>query len=150
MTVCCEMMRSNLDHKCEQHPDPYDCPDAVVVGPPSSSGWGLPVHDGGHSRITIKFCPWCGTEVGKGVHTTNTLGHDWKRGPELSDLQSALKPFGIFVYEDPSSEGSDWFGYILSNQEMTRPECEKLAEDNYEEGLEEPPPLHADDSYYEN
>jgi hypothetical protein len=131
------MMRSNLDHKCEQHPDPYDCADAVVVGPPRSS-WGLPVHDGSHSHITIKFCPWCGTKVGEGTHTTSGLGHDWKRGPELSDLVGALKPFGVFVYEDPSSEGTDWFGYILSNQEMAQAEREKWAdEDEWDEDEDE-------------
>lgn len=132
MEPCCHMMKVHLNVPCKQHEDPFDCPDSTIVGPPKSSGWGIPVRDGSHSYITIEFCPWCGTKVGKGVHTTSGLGHDWKRGPEMEDLQRALKPFGIQVYEDPSSEGSDWFGYILSDKEMTRAECEQWAEDRME------------------
>ena len=29
--------------------------------------------------------------------------------------------------------GPDWFGYVLSNQEMTRPECEKWADEDGDE-----------------
>jgi len=58
---CCSMMKAHLNKTCEQHDSPYDC-DCVIVGPPLTK-WGLPVHDGGHSRITINFCPFCGTKL---------------------------------------------------------------------------------------
>jgi len=60
---CCEMMGEHLNRKCEQHPDLYDCPDVVITGPPEQSKWGLPIHDGGHSFISIQFCPFCGKKL---------------------------------------------------------------------------------------
>jgi len=40
---------------------------------------------------------------------------DWKDTLELSDLKDALKPFHIRVYNDIFCEGSDQYGFILSN-----------------------------------
>jgi len=40
---------------------------------------------------------------------------DWKDTLELSDLSEALKPFHIRVYNDIFCEGSDQYGFILSN-----------------------------------
>jgi hypothetical protein len=48
--------------RCDEHPDPYECADNVVVQ--TESGYfGLPVHDGGSSHVVIQFCPWCGTRL---------------------------------------------------------------------------------------
>ena len=59
---CCQDMQYQVEYRCEQHPDPYDCPDNVIVK--ADAGYfGLPVHDGGSSHIVIRFCPWCGTEL---------------------------------------------------------------------------------------
>jgi len=47
------------------------------------------------------------------------ISWDYKSGPSLTELVKILKPFKINIYEDPSCAGSDSFGYILSNQELT-------------------------------
>ena len=59
---CCEIMSQQLNKTCEQHKDPFDC-DGTVVGPPVMKNWGLPVPDGSHSYIQIKFCPFCGEKL---------------------------------------------------------------------------------------
>lgn len=46
---------------CDQHPDPWGCPDALVVK--TSNGWGIPIRDGGSSWSKIDFCPWCGVKL---------------------------------------------------------------------------------------
>ena len=38
--------------------DPWQDPDILIVK--TSSGYGIPVRDGGTSWVTIHFCPWCG------------------------------------------------------------------------------------------
>lgn len=58
---CCEMMARNLSHACKQHPDKYDCPDALLDA--IRGGYGLIVHDGSKSVIEIRYCPWCGTRL---------------------------------------------------------------------------------------
>lgn len=55
-------MIANLAKRCERHPDPFDCPDSVVVEM-GTTRIGLPVHDGGSSAVLINFCPWCGTPI---------------------------------------------------------------------------------------
>ena len=61
---CCEDMEELVEYRCDEHPDPYDCADNVVVK--TTSGYfALPIHDGGSSHIVIGFCPWCGTELPK-------------------------------------------------------------------------------------
>lgn len=56
-------MAAQLDHRCEQHPDPFDCPDHLVYRT-AGGGFGLIIHDGGSSFIAIRFCPWCGAALG--------------------------------------------------------------------------------------
>jgi hypothetical protein len=57
------MMDAQLNHVCEDHPDPFDCPD-VLVGQFEDGRAGLIVHDGGRSMILIGYCPWCATPTG--------------------------------------------------------------------------------------
>lgn len=61
--LCCDMMRSQFTHECEQHPDPFECPDVLVVYVPKYDEFGLPIHDGGSSYLLIRHCPWCGTSL---------------------------------------------------------------------------------------
>jgi hypothetical protein len=62
MTYCCDDMRSQVEYRCPDHPDPYECTDNIVVF--SLDGYfGIPIHDGGSSHIVIAFCPWCGVEA---------------------------------------------------------------------------------------
>jgi len=63
---CCEMMRSNVENGCVQHPDRFECPDALVNYSELSGAYGLIVHDGGSSFIEIAFCPWCGAKLADG------------------------------------------------------------------------------------
>jgi hypothetical protein len=58
---CCERMAHDLSQKCSQHDDRYDCPDALIAE--VEGGFGLIIHDGGNSSISISFCPWCGTTL---------------------------------------------------------------------------------------
>ncbi|KAB8146083.1 hypothetical protein F8S13_01825 [Chloroflexia bacterium SDU3-3] len=64
------MMRTQLAQICEQHPDPFDCPDMLVYYSPQSNTYGLIIHDGGRSSIHIDYCPWCGAALGKQKRTT--------------------------------------------------------------------------------
>jgi hypothetical protein len=63
------MMRANVENVCDLHPDRFECPDALVnygrSERESESGnhYGLIIHDGGSSSISIAFCPWCGTRL---------------------------------------------------------------------------------------
>lgn len=45
------------NYVCDQHPSPYECPDNLVVYDDAKSAYGLIVHDGGSSSISIQFCP---------------------------------------------------------------------------------------------
>jgi hypothetical protein len=60
-TFCCPDMKRNLEHDCEEHSDPFECPDHLIVR--SGAGYGIIVHDGGMSYIRIAFCPWCGSKL---------------------------------------------------------------------------------------
>ena len=59
---CCSEMKFQVDRRCEDHPDPFDCPDNIVVQVREGS-YGLPIHDGGSSWFQIRFCPWCGQQL---------------------------------------------------------------------------------------
>jgi hypothetical protein len=63
LTHCCERMDYDLEQQCDQHPDRYDCPDALISYTPEYREYGLIVHDGGHSTVVIEYCPWCGTQL---------------------------------------------------------------------------------------
>jgi hypothetical protein len=60
--TCCKRMAADLTHKCDHHTDRFDCPDALVHVSRDGT-YGLIVHDGGSSVITIAHCPWCGTRL---------------------------------------------------------------------------------------
>lgn len=54
-------MAYHLDDHCDQHLDPYECADTIVVK--GSSGYGIPIHGSGSSHIEIRHCPWCGKRL---------------------------------------------------------------------------------------
>jgi hypothetical protein len=60
---CCEEMRRQVERRCDQHPDRFDCPDCLVTYSPRRREYGLIIHDGGSSWVVIQFCPWCGSEL---------------------------------------------------------------------------------------
>ncbi|MBV1852777.1 hypothetical protein KUA19_21820 [Catellatospora sp. NEAU-YM18] len=57
------MMKANAEHRCDDHPDPFDCADNLIWYDPESGRYGLIIHDGGSSFIAIRYCPWCATEL---------------------------------------------------------------------------------------
>jgi hypothetical protein len=59
---CCDIMRQQLAHRCALHPDPFDCPDNLIIR--GTHGYGIAIHDGGSSYSLIRYCPWCGSELG--------------------------------------------------------------------------------------
>jgi len=58
---CCTTLQQQLEWKCKQHDNPWDCPDPMIVK--MQKGYALPIRDGGYSGITIKFCPFCGAKL---------------------------------------------------------------------------------------
>lgn len=56
-------MHAQLQQLCEEHTDPYECPDYLVAYIANREEYGLIIHDGGTSYITIDFCPWCGSKL---------------------------------------------------------------------------------------
>lgn len=67
----CEMMRANVENGCEQHAERSDCPDCLVDYWPATRTYGLMIHDGGSSAVTIRFCPWCGTKLPEMLFANN-------------------------------------------------------------------------------
>ncbi len=57
---CCGEMAAALAFECEQHTDPFDCPDTLIVFHELFGEYGLPVRDGGASYLVISNCPFCG------------------------------------------------------------------------------------------
>lgn len=56
-------MRAQVEQRCPDHPDIYDCPDALVAYVSKFREYGLIVHDGGRSSLLIRSCPWCGAAL---------------------------------------------------------------------------------------
>lgn len=60
---CCKMMTAQISHHCTEHSDPFACPDALITYEQCFDEYGIIIHDGGSSVITIDHCPWCGTAL---------------------------------------------------------------------------------------
>jgi len=59
------------------------------------------------------------------------IGWDWKEAPSVEQFQRALEPFGVYVYEDPTSIGSDGYGFIFSDEELSDEELMEVAEGDW-------------------
>ena len=78
---CCELMKNNVNHKCDQHDDPFDCLDNLITYSDKFDEYGLIIHDGGTSYILINYCPWCGSKLSESKRdlwfkTLEKLGFD--------------------------------------------------------------------------
>ena len=62
---CCSQMKEATKLNCKIHNNIYDCPDVLISYYPKFYEYGIIVHDGGTSSISIKFCPFCGTKLPK-------------------------------------------------------------------------------------
>lgn len=60
---CCAEMGQALAFDCDQHADPFDCPDAAVVFHEVFGEYGLPIRDGSASYLVISHCPFCGAAL---------------------------------------------------------------------------------------
>ncbi|MFN0126790.1 MAG: DUF6980 family protein [Verrucomicrobiales bacterium] len=60
---CCARMTAQVNLKCADHPDKFDCPDALIHFDAQTKSYRLIVHDGGSAGIAIDFCPWCGSTL---------------------------------------------------------------------------------------
>ena len=60
---CCEDMDRQVNWECDQHSNPFDCPDALVCFVARFQEYGLVIYDGGGSFMQIAFCPWCGRRL---------------------------------------------------------------------------------------
>jgi hypothetical protein len=90
---CCDQMRKQLDNKCTEHSSPYECPDCLVNYSPVFNEYGIIVHDGGSSSITIEFCPWCGAQLPESLrdrwfNELESLGFD---SPFAQDIPEKYK-----------------------------------------------------------
>lgn len=63
MFYCCDDFEEYIDRTCGANDEctVYDCPDCILMS--TRSGYGIPVHDGGTSFVSIQFCPWCGADL---------------------------------------------------------------------------------------
>jgi hypothetical protein len=62
--LCCEAMTYQLNLRCEQHPDPFDCADNLIDYLEQLDEYGIIIHDGGgSSHSIIHYCHWCGTKL---------------------------------------------------------------------------------------
>lgn len=59
---CCEAMTQAQGRPCAKHPEPFDCPDVLVIRT-RDGRLGIPIRDGGSSVSLINFCPWCGARL---------------------------------------------------------------------------------------
>ena len=56
-------MAEAIEYKCDQHSDPFDCPDCLISYIPKFDEYGIIVHNGGSSSVEITFCPFCGAKL---------------------------------------------------------------------------------------
>jgi hypothetical protein len=59
---CCKQMNEQVTQSCEEHNN-FSCPDILVYYSEVFDEYGLIVHDGGSSYISINYCPWCGKKL---------------------------------------------------------------------------------------
>ncbi len=62
MKYCCDDMKDNCTFKCDTCSDKFECPD-TLINHRKDGTFGIIVHDGGMSSISIAFCPWCGKNL---------------------------------------------------------------------------------------
>jgi hypothetical protein len=56
-------MRSKLDHRCDEHPVPFDCAEHLIYYSKKLNEYGIIIHDGGSSYAVVQSCPWCGVKL---------------------------------------------------------------------------------------
>jgi len=54
-----------VNFTCTDHKGRFDCPDCLIHYAQKTREYGIIIHDGGASFLTIQFCPWCGQKLKK-------------------------------------------------------------------------------------
>lgn len=63
MKFCCNEMEKQVNSYCPEDQNRFDCPDCLIDYNEVYDEFGIIVHDGGTSCVTIEFCPWCGSKL---------------------------------------------------------------------------------------
>lgn len=81
---CCDRMRAQVAFACDAHPDLAGCPDSLIAYSARFDEYGLRVHDGGGSVVSIAYCPWCGERL------PSSRREEWFRRLEELGFQDPL------------------------------------------------------------
>ena len=60
---CCKQIDIASTLNCNQHNSVNECPDVLIKYTDRFDEFGLIIHDGGNSIISISFCPFCGSKL---------------------------------------------------------------------------------------
>jgi hypothetical protein len=55
------------------------------------------------------------------------IGWDWREQPTAEQLNEALNPFGVHVYEDPIAQGSDAVAFIFTQGAKSKRAVRQIA-----------------------
>lgn len=83
---CCAAMVKALEFDCDQHIDPFECADSLIVYNEAMDEYGLIIHDGSASYLLIDHCPWCGTGLPESARDR------WFDEVDALDLAEAADP----------------------------------------------------------
>lgn len=83
---CCAAMVKALEFDCDQHIDPFECADSLIVYNEAMDEYGLVIHDGSASYLLIDHCPWCGTGLPESARDR------WFDEVDALDLAEAVDP----------------------------------------------------------
>ena len=88
----CVHMAQYAEFHCDQHPDPRDCQDAIILYDERFDEYSIP-HGDGSSQVQIRHCPWCGVKLPDGhrdrwFDELESLGYD---NPWEQDIPKRFK-----------------------------------------------------------
>lgn len=59
----CVHIADQITHVCEDHPNPSDCPDTLIVYEPRFDEYSIAGRGGRASYTFIRHCPWCAVKL---------------------------------------------------------------------------------------
>ena len=87
---CCKDIQKRSTLNCDLHSDEYECPDVLISYIEKFDEYGIIIHDGGSSSISIDYCPFCGTKLPESKRDMwfdelEALGYDDSSEEEIPD-----------------------------------------------------------------